>query len=239
VDGRLVGRFTLDDCANRNGVASGSLQVDTSPGPAHPATSAAAPVVQLAARRAASPGFAQARPPRGPAPLVASPVITAESRFEAPFARRSPPRFDAPQPQEDELPPQLAIAGALPAAVAPGEGYDRALGAQVPPRRASALAAREFYSALGEGDGARAASVVAPEKREAGPLSAQALTRFYGSLRAPLRIVRIDPVNDDTVFVRYEFVTPNDRLCVGSATVDTIHRDGDTLIRGIRAIDEC
>jgi hypothetical protein len=111
--------------------------------------------------------------------------------------------------------------------------------AQIPPRRASALAVREFYDALGEGDGARAAQVVVPEKRQEGPLSAGELTRFYSSLRAPLRLTRLDPINDDTVFVRYQFVTPDDRLCSGSATVSTSHRDGDTLVRGIRAFNGC
>jgi hypothetical protein len=98
---------------------------------------------------------------------------------------------------------------------------------------------REFYSALGEGDGDRAAQVVVPEKRDTGPLSARALTRFYGSLRAPLRITGIDPISDDTVFVRYEFVNPDNRRCVGSATVDTAHRDGDTLVKGVRPFNVC
>jgi hypothetical protein len=71
---------------------------------------------------------------------------------------------------------------------------------------------REFYDALGEGDGARAAAVVIPEKRDDGPLSSRELTRFYSSLRAPLRLTQVDPINDNTVFVRYQFVTPDNRL---------------------------
>jgi hypothetical protein len=101
------------------------------------------------------------------------------------------------------------------------------------------LAVREFYSALGEGDGARAAALVVPERRHAGPLSARELTKVYGSLRTPLRITKIDPIDDNTVFVRYQFVTPDDHVCLGAATVDTASRNGDTLVRGIRTINGC
>ena len=81
--------------------------------------------------------------------------------------------------------------------------------------------------------------MVVPEKRENGPLSAGELTRFYSSLRAPLRLTMVDPINDNTVVVRYQFVTPDDRLCSGSATVTTTHRGDDTLVKGIRAFGEC
>ena len=111
--------------------------------------------------------------------------------------------------------------------------------AEVPPQRASALAVREFYDALGRGDGARAAAVVVPEKREAGPLSAEALTEYYSRLHSPLRVTKIDPINDDTVFVSYEFVTADDHVCVGTATVKTTHRAGDTLVNGVRTFNGC
>jgi hypothetical protein len=111
--------------------------------------------------------------------------------------------------------------------------------AEMPPQRASALAVREFYDALGRGDGARAAAVVVPEKRGAGPLSAEALTEYYSRLHSPLRVTKIDPINDDTVFVRYEFVTADDHVCVGAATVSTSHRNGDTLVNGVRTFSGC
>jgi hypothetical protein len=98
----------------------------------------------------------------------------------------------------------------------------------------AAMAVRAFYKALGEGDGARAAAVVVPEGREAGPLSAGELTRLYGNLKVPLRITKLDPISGETVFVRYQFVTADDRLCLGSATVATAQREGETLVRGIR-----
>jgi hypothetical protein len=98
---------------------------------------------------------------------------------------------------------------------------------------------REFYDALGQDDGARAAAVVVPEKREAGPLSANALTRSYSRLRTPLRVTKLDPIDDDTVFVRYAFVTADDHLCLGAATVSTTHRDGGALVNGVHALNGC
>jgi hypothetical protein len=114
-----------------------------------------------------------------------------------------------------------------------------ALPPEVQPQAAATGAVREFYAALGHGDGAKAATVVAPEAREDGALSAQALTQYYSSLRVPLRVTKIDAINDDRVFVRYQFVTSDDRLCLGSATVDTTRRDGGTLISAIRTFDGC
>jgi hypothetical protein len=119
------------------------------------------------------------------------------------------------------------------------DGKDPASDAQVSLRSASVSAVREFYSALGQGDGARAAAVVVPEKRKSGPLTARELTRVYGSLRTPLRITKIDPINDDTVFVRYQFVTSDDHLCLGSATVNTTSRNGEALVRGVRTLNGC
>jgi hypothetical protein len=248
VDGQPVGRFTLDDCAGRGGVASGSLEVgavarpapvrisspalaEQRPGPAHgPPLRGAGASVPLAA---ATPSRFTGIVPEGGRPLrhPSSPdgVFAEASPILAPApARASPP---APGPQLDLVEP------------APRQLFGDEVGrrpiVQVPARRASALAVREFYDALGEGDGARAAAVVIPEKRDDGPLSSRELTRFYSSLRAPLRLTQVDPINDNTVFVRYQFVTPDNRLCSGSATVETIHRDGDTLVRDIHAFNGC
>lgn len=98
---------------------------------------------------------------------------------------------------------------------------------------------RDFYNALAQGDGARAAAVVVPEKRGEGPLSAAELTRYYSSLRAPLRVTKIDPIDDDSVFVRYHFVTADNHLCLGSAVVDTTHHDGDALVSAIHVFHGC
>ena len=98
---------------------------------------------------------------------------------------------------------------------------------------------REFYSALGAGDGQRAAEQVVPEKRAEGALSARRMSRFYSSLRRPLRIITAYPLDERTVFVRYEFVAPGGGVCVGAANVVTAQRDGQTLVRGIRALNGC
>jgi hypothetical protein len=127
--------------------------------------------------------------------------------------------------------------------VAPHAGHGADPGgspvAEVSSKDAAARAVREFYEALGQGDGARAAAVVIPEKREAGPLSAAELTRFYSSLHGPLRITKLEPINDGAVFVRYHFVTADNHVCLGSATVDTTRRDGDVLVQRIRPFTAC
>lgn len=231
VDGQLIGEFTLEDCTSRNGVASGSLQarvgkVDAGPRAAPPATP------QLAPRAGAetAQGVPQSPSPALPSPLPAPARLAArEPPFEPPRASRPPPRIAAPR-AIGEPSRTLATRYAVAEQTPPPEA---------PPRRAAALAVREFYDALSQGDGARAAAVVTPEVREDGPLSAEALTQFYSSLRAPLRVTKIDPINDDTVFVRYQFITRDDRLCLGSATVNTTRRNGETLVRGIRAFNGC
>ncbi len=98
---------------------------------------------------------------------------------------------------------------------------------------------RGFYNALARGDGKRAAAMVAPDMREAGPLSAAELTRSYSSLRAPVSVTQIDPINDDKVFVRYHFVTADNHICLGSAIVDTTHRDGGALVSSVHVFHAC
>lgn len=48
-----------------------------------------------------------------------------------------------------------------------------------------------FYLALETGDGEAATSNVVPEKRAKGPLSASALSAFYGNLKRPLRLFEV------------------------------------------------
>ena len=107
------------------------------------------------------------------------------------------------------------------------------------PRNASVETVRAFYDALGAGNGEQAAALVVPERRAAGPLWAAAITEFHSALKAPLHVTKIDPIDDDTVFVNYEFVNPANHICLGTATVDTIHRDGATLVQRIQADNDC
>ena len=251
VNGQLIGDLTLDDCVSRNGVASGALDAGPVPQPgsrlqpaprgavaslpiaaAPPPALPPAPFVPLADRVAASePRFPRQPPPRV-LPVPERYVAEAASAPPAPFGMRALAPSDGYPPLQRSYPEPSQTAPA------PDNG-ERGPVELVSPTRASALAVREFYRALGEGDGARAAEVVVPEKRAEGPLSAGELTRFYSSLRAPLRLTQIDPINDNTVFVRYQFVTADNRLCSGSATVATARRDGDTLVRAIRAFNGC
>jgi hypothetical protein len=98
---------------------------------------------------------------------------------------------------------------------------------------------RDFYNALSRGDGARAEAAVAPEEREEGPLSASQLTRYYSSLLTPLRVTKIDPIDDDKVFVRYNFVTADNHVCLGSAVVETTPHGARALVSGIHIFHAC
>jgi hypothetical protein len=96
---------------------------------------------------------------------------------------------------------------------------------------------QDFYSALGSADGARASGDVVPEKRS-GNYAAAALSRYYGSMREPVRLISAT-VAGDTVAVRYAYVFANGRACDGAATVAVTARNGQALIAGIRALNGC
>ncbi len=187
VDGRPVGQLRLRDCASRNGVATGPLDV----GLDGPEQAGATPI--------------SSRPPPRERTIQARPAV-------------APPGPDRGEP----IPPP-------PASEAP------------PPRgpEESVAAVRAFYAALAAGDGDSAARLVEPEKRGAGPLSAAAMSRFYGALAEPLRLTQIYTLDPATVFVRYRFVTRGGRACRGAANVVTTERDGQILVRGIRAYNGC
>jgi hypothetical protein len=98
---------------------------------------------------------------------------------------------------------------------------------------------RDFYSALAAGDGDLASSLVAPDQRESGPLSSERIRRFYSGVREPIRVTGIRALADDTVFVRYQFVSAANQLCQGMANVATTERDERVMIGGIRATYAC
>jgi hypothetical protein len=99
--------------------------------------------------------------------------------------------------------------------------------------------ARAFYGALGGGDGYAAAAMIDPEKRGSGALSGARMSRFYASLREPLRLTSMYPLAPDTVFVRYRFTTRRGAVCLGAANVITATRGGHLFIRAIRARNGC
>jgi hypothetical protein len=151
--------------------------------------------------------------------------------------------------------------GPLETGIEPASAKDRAPGlVVVPPRSAPAATpatapasrpsgqggaadsialARAFYGALGGGDGYAAAAMIEPEKRRYGPLSGAQMSRFYGSLREPLRLTSMYPLAPDTIFVRYRFTTRGGGVCVGAANVITAQRGGRLFIHAIRAYKGC
>ena len=98
---------------------------------------------------------------------------------------------------------------------------------------------RAFYSDLTRGDGAAAAALVVPQKRDQGHLSAQALTGFYARLPGPIHLTDAWPRSDGDVFVHYQFVAGGGRLCDGTADVRTTRAGDQVLIDSIRAWRGC
>jgi hypothetical protein len=98
---------------------------------------------------------------------------------------------------------------------------------------------RAFYAALAAGAGDQAAGLLIPTKRDAGPLSAAAISGFYGRLEQPLELLGIESTGADTYLVRYRFKAPRSAVCNGRAIVTTTTDTGTTLISRINALDGC
>jgi hypothetical protein len=96
-----------------------------------------------------------------------------------------------------------------------------------------------FYLALGAGNGEEAAKFVIPEKRSSGPLSAIAISNFYGNLVEPLTLIDVVPTRSDEYRVRYTYVAPARGRCDGEALVRTNNVGGLNLIGSIKAISGC
>ena len=95
-----------------------------------------------------------------------------------------------------------------------------------------------FYLALGQGAGALAAQFVVPEKTVKGPFSPDAMTRFYGGLAEPLRLLSVEQTGPDRFRVHYRFRGAGG-TCDGRATVSTVTRDGRHFIQSIKAENGC
>ena len=96
-----------------------------------------------------------------------------------------------------------------------------------------------FYAALGAGNGEEAVKFVIPNKRSSGPLSATAISKFYGSLADPLTVVDVVAVRSGEYRVRYRYVAPGPRRCDGESIVRTIKVGGSNLIESIKAVSGC
>jgi hypothetical protein len=96
----------------------------------------------------------------------------------------------------------------------------------------------EFYGALERGDGQAASARVIAEKQASGPFTAQALTKFYGALDEPLKLLSADEAGPMQVKVRYRYRSGR-KPCNGEATVSLIHTSEGIRIERIRSASGC
>ncbi len=96
-----------------------------------------------------------------------------------------------------------------------------------------------FYAALGAGNGEEAAKLVIPKKRSSGPLSATAISKFYGNLPEPLTLVDVVATRSGEYRVRYRYVASGPRRCDGESIVRTTQVSGSNLIESIKAVSGC
>ena len=107
------------------------------------------------------------------------------------------------------------------------------------PFESARRAVKGFYLALGAGDGATAAQYIIPAKRRTGPLSAAALSSFYGDLRRPLQLLEVAELDANRYRASYRFETWNGARCEGTSVVTTADVGGASLISRIRAENGC
>ena len=100
-----------------------------------------------------------------------------------------------------------------------------------------ATTVRAFYEALSAGSGDQAASFIVPERRF-GPFSPDAMTKFYGALIEPLKLISVDPGGANNFVVRYNFRSSAGR-CTCRAEVSIVNRNGSNFIYSIRALTGC
>jgi hypothetical protein len=114
-------------------------------------------------------------------------------------------------------------------------------GASVPMAReiAGQQIVRAFYTALEKGNGETASSLVIPAKRAAGPFSAGELSRFYGRLEQPFRLIEVDRAGENLYNVAYSYKVRNGRFCNGRSLVTTISLQNQVLIEKIQSPSRC
>lgn len=168
-------------------------------------------------------GLAQTRGPIGSSAATRVEELVPEPVAEAPLARRPAAVSESRQAAADETPQGPSTADSV---ISGNNG-------------GAAEAVRAFYSALGAGDGTSAARLVVPEKRQSGPLSAGALSRYYSSFRRPLKVRSVTQSSAKTTRVVYDYVLADGRLCRGEAAVEVVQRDGSSLLSRIRTQGPC
>jgi hypothetical protein len=96
-------------------------------------------------------------------------------------------------------------------------------------------AVTRFYQALGAADGDTAAALVVPEKRGIGPFNEIGMSKFFGNMREPLRLLSIRSLGSDLVAAEYRYIYINGKVCNARAEVTTTYLFGNTFIQGIKA----
>lgn len=91
-----------------------------------------------------------------------------------------------------------------------------------------------FYRALTNADGDFASSLVVPEKRGIGPFNEEQISRFYGGMKQPLRVLSVTQIDSEKVEVKYTY-RYSSRVCDGVAIVTVRDYLGRLLISKIKA----
>lgn len=132
-----------------------------------------------------------------------------------------------------------AIAAEMLSAWTPPSNDSSALSEPAPPGPGSTVAlVSEFYKALEQGNGRAASARVIAEKQASGPFTAQALTKFYGALDEPLKLLSADDAGPMQVKVRYRYRSGR-KPCNGEATVSLVQTPEGTRIERIRSSSGC
>ena len=76
-------------------------------------------------------------------------------------------------------------------------------------------------------------------KREAGPFSASELSRFYGRLELPFRLIGVYRAGDNLYNVSYDYKVRNGRFCNGRSLVTTMRLQDQVLIEKIQSPSRC
>jgi len=97
---------------------------------------------------------------------------------------------------------------------------------------------RDFYAALRNGDGQAASARIVPEKQSSHAFSPGAMSRFYGTLREPIRLTGVTPIGNGAYRVRYVYSAGRSR-CDGSAIVRLTTRGERSYIQSIQALSGC
>lgn len=102
----------------------------------------------------------------------------------------------------------------------------------------AAQVADRFYTALSQADGLTANLLVVPANRSRANFRAENISSFFGSLKVPLVIDRIDLIDINRARVFYRF-THSRTECVGQAMVTTRVVGGERLIDSISTGGGC